>query len=240
MKITYLGNGSSGNSTHVSDGTTSILIDNGLPLKKVSQVNGGILVTHGHSDHISGIERYCKKYNVKAIIDPSFMLEEKINELFLQEKNFREGFSIGTLRVQPFDVWHDVPCYGFIINEEYIHLTDTGKIPFTLIRHIEKNNIKVLYIESNYDEDLMENSSYDPLLIARIKGPSGHLSNQDVTAFIEKNSNILDKLENIVIGHLSESNNTPEILQKRIDENITTSIKNKVIIGKEETNIEIS
>lgn len=239
MEIKYIGNGSSGNSTFIKSGKDTLLIDNGLPLKKVPEVNSGILVSHSHSDHIAGIERYHRKYGISAIVDRSFYIEHKISTPLIYE-NFREIFYIKSFKVKGFDVWHDEPCFGFIINDSYLHLTDTGFIPFTILNYINTLPIKVIYIESNYDEELIDESNYDIELIARIKSKQGHLSNQHVLSFIEKNKNTFSKLSNIVIGHLSENTNSPNTVKLRIDQIISSAdLKNKIIIGEENTLVKI-
>jgi phosphoribosyl 1,2-cyclic phosphodiesterase len=106
MEITYIGNGSSGNATYFSDGPTSLLIDNGLALKRVPfEVNGGVLISHMHSDHMDGVEKYVKKYHAKtgirAIVDRSFCAELKINEQYLQYQDFTKRFKVGTIEVEP-------------------------------------------------------------------------------------------------------------------------------------------
>jgi len=238
VKVKYIGNGSSGNSTLVVDGKDSILIDNGLPLKRVPEVNAGILISHKHSDHILGVERYFRKYGIRAIVDKGFYIEDRV-KTDLQFENFREIFYIKSFKVQAFDVWHDEPCFGFIINDRYIHLTDTGHIPFTLVNHIENNPIELLYVESNYDEDLIDASNYGPDLKARIKGKMGHLSTQHVLSFLAKNEDTLKKVKTIIVGHLSERTNNEELLQSRIDAMESEELRAKIIIGKENTEINL-
>jgi phosphoribosyl 1,2-cyclic phosphodiesterase len=239
IQLKYLGNGSSGNATSFSDGETEILIDNGLPLKRLPTSAHSILVSHAHSDHISGIARYAKKYGIRAIVDRIFLLEEteKINSDYLQYEDFYSTFYLNSIEVEPFGVWHDEPCFGFMLNKEYLHLTDTGKIPFTLLKRIEKYPIKVLYMECNYDEDMIIYSGYDYFLKKRIEGRYGHLSNQDVVSFLASNADTLAKIDTIVLGHLSENTNSVEMLQSRIDDGVPESISGRIKIGKDEIHI---
>ena len=246
MIIEYLGNGSNGNSTYVFDGTTSILIDNGLALKRIPyEVNGGILLSHGHSDHISGIEKYLKKYRksgIRCICDRSFCLSEfgKLPEELLHYEDFTTIFYVGTLEIEPFGIWHDEPCFGFLINKKYVHITDTGSIPFTVAERLKRySTIEVIYMECNYDEELIETAEYEEILKLRIKSRLGHLSNQHVINFLNKNQELLGGVKHIILGHLSGNTNNPETLNKRIDELLNKEIKEKVMIGVGGTRITI-
>lgn len=246
IEIVYLGNGSSGNSTYFTDGTTSVLIDNGLPLKKIPyQVNGGILVTHVHVDHMDGVEKYIRKYGqksgIRAIVDRSYFMENKVDPKYLDYKDFVSGlpFDVGTLTVRPIGLWHDEVCFSFMLNNRYIHVTDTGKIPCTVLHQLETNPIEIFYVESNYDEEMMEESDYDSYLKWRIKSRIGHLSNQYVIEFLNKNKCKFEKVQHIILGHLSHNTNSVDKLKQRMQESLDEEIRKKVTIGEEGTKITI-
>lgn len=246
MKVVYLGNGSTGNSTYYSDGTTSILVDNGLALKRIPfEVNGGILITHSHVDHCDGVDRYMRKYRAKngisCIVDRSFSVEHRIDPSYLEYKDFISGdeFYINTISVKPIGLWHDEPCFAFLINKEYLHLTDTGHIPFTIEHHLKNNPIKLFYVESNYDEEYIEESDYDAFLKYRIKSRHGHLSNQHVISYLNKHVDLLRSVEKIAIGHLSDNTNTEERVEELLKSNLNPELLEKVVISKEGTTIDI-
>lgn len=242
MIVEYLGNGSSGNSTYVDNGATSILIDMGIAVKRTKPVNGGILISHDHIDHCGTVNRYMRKYGksgIRTIVSSAFYPGTFVEEQYITRVNFfkERPFFIKTMEVLACGLWHDTPNFFFILDKKYLHLTDTGKIPITFLYQIQQNPIEVIYLESNYDEELMELSEYDEFLKYRIKSRIGHLSNQTVLSFLTKNEKSLTKVKHIVLGHLSEVTNTVEKLTELIS-NLPESLRTKIIIGTEGMRLE--
>lgn len=127
---------------------------------------------------------------------------------------------------------HDAAnCIGFIfyVNDmKLIHITDTGYI---LNENIEKfRNAHSYTIESNYEEEvLIVNDKYPFKVKQRILGERGHMSNVDCNAFLE--NNIGDKTSHVQFAHLSEKNNSPELVAQL---NTHLPIKNKTVLQKEQ------
>lgn len=244
MIIEYIGNGSSGNCTYVEDKGTSILIDNGLSLKKIPHViNGAMVLTHEHKDHCSGVDRYMRKYQMKSgistIVDTSFFSKGKVEEKFITKIDFRLGvFTVKNMEILPCGLWHDTPAFYFIINNKYLHLTDTGALPPTVLYHIKNKPIDLLYLETNYDEELIDSCEYDTFLKVRIKSRIGHLSNQKVMKFLSENQIDLIKIKKIALGHISENTNSLEKINSLISE-LPSEIREKVVIATEGTKIEL-
>ena len=123
------------------------------------------------------------------------------------------AFSVGDLEVQPFDVSHDaVAPVGFVVkvfgsSSEVGFVTDLGVVTESVKRHLE--NVKMVFIESNYDEDMLAGGKYPFLLKKRIASNKGHLSNVqslELARYLYDNGT-----KCFVLSHISENNNTYEL-----------------------------
>lgn len=243
MKICVLSSGSKGNSSIIFNDKTKILIDDGMQLpyieenlKKINiSINDldGILITHEHDDHIKGLRKLISKY------DPLLYVDSKLLEVLTKTfKDFRyelydEDFIIGNLKINTIKLSHDsATCNGFIIKEnskELVYITDTGYINRKYIDLTINKNMYV--IESNHDEEMLENGPYPYFLRQRVISDRGHLSNMQTSKYLKKV--IGDKTKNIILIHLSEKNNTPELALETFNKyndynkNITISYQNE-------------
>ena len=243
MKICVLSSGSKGNSSIIFNDKTKILIDDGMQLPYIEEnlnklnisVNDldGILITHEHDDHIKGLRKLISKY------DPLLYVDSKLLEVLTKTfKDFRyelydEDFIIGNLKINTIKLSHDsATCNGFIIKEnskELVYITDTGYINRKYIDLTTNKNMYV--IESNHDEEMLENGPYPYFLRQRVISDRGHLSNMQTSKYLKKV--IGDKTKNIILIHLSEKNNTPELALETFNKyndynkNITISYQNE-------------
>ena len=239
FKFCSLFSGSSGNSSLIQTGKTKILVDAGVSAKKIvdslnslniepSEIDA-IIITHEHSDHTVGIGTLSKKYNI-----PVYANKETWNELKSQSQKISEDnikyftfrkFKIGDLQISPFRIPHDAvnPC-GFNIynnNKKISIATDIGHMTTEIIDKL--SNSSFVLLESNYDTNTLKCSSYPYQLKQRIAGPYGHLSNDEAGKTI---SYLLNHgLNNIMLGHLSQENNFPELAYKTVLEQI---VDNKI------------
>ena len=216
--------GSSGNAALISDGQTNLLADCGLSCKKLEQalkkVNmtpgdlSAILITHEHSDHIKGAGTVARKY--KLPIYATLKTHEAMRIGYISEENIKYvmpdvDFEIGTIGVRPFSIPHDAAepvGYNFFFGEKKLSLaTDIGKMNEYIFDRL-KGSIAVL-LESNHDTEMLKNGRYPLSLKRRILGDFGHLSN---TAAAQTVLELLKSgTEHIMLGHLSNENNTPTI-----------------------------
>ncbi len=220
MKVCVLASGSKGNCTYIETkenkllvdiGTTSLYAERKLKELEISpkEVNG-ILITHTHTDHISGIRVFLKKYHTKLYITSK--IYEELKKEF-QPENYEiinDCFVINDLEIELFRTSHDAPdSHGYILSNRessLVYITDTGYIN---IKNHEKLKNKNLYIiESNHDVEMLLNGTYPYQLKQRILGDEGHLSNIDCSNYLSKF--IGDKTKDIILIHLSEDNNTKE------------------------------
>ena len=119
-------------------------------------------------------------------------------------------FAIGGIQVHPFSISHDAadPAgFTFQVNGARIGIaTDLGIATAMVREHLKECSLLVL--EANHDPDMLINGPYPWPLKQRIKGRTGHLSNQESRVLLEEIQH--EKLAHVVLAHLSETNNTPD------------------------------
>ncbi len=229
MKIVNLGSGSKGNCTLVAGNNFCIMIDAGLPIKEIeekldslnvspTQIRG-ILITHEHSDHIKSVGKLSKKYHIPvyAHISEWPVLETKIADVPFNLRNgFENSFYIENMQISTFKLSHDANlCLGYTINidgEKFSIATDLGYCPNSVVEKLKGS--QVVLIEANHDENILSNNPHYPLILKkRILSNKGHLSNTQSANVILQ---LVGGTNQIILGHLSEENNTPELAYNTI------------------------
>lgn len=246
MKFCSLYSGSSGNSVFVGSEKAKILIDAGLPGKKIDEALkqigqnlsdiDGIFITHEHIDHIKGVGVLSRKYDIPiyAPHDTWVAMEGiigKIKEHNIKVMDRRSTVTVKDIDIKSFIIPHDAASpVGYTINleEKMVSIaTDFG----TFTKEIEDNikNSEVILIESNYNPQMLDMGPYPYNLKQRIKESHGHLSNEDCGEAIVK---ILKNgfRKNIVLGHLSNTNNTPELAHLTVSDILTA---NNINVGSD-------
>ncbi|MGM0438362.1 MAG: MBL fold metallo-hydrolase [Bacillota bacterium] len=223
-KISVLASGSSGNSIYISDGKINILIDAGLSGKEMDKrLNkigvspdeiDAIIITHEHRDHVSGAGIISRRYNIPIYAnDPTWTNSYKcigdINEDHCEI--IKNDFMLGDIAIHPFSISHDAALpFAYIVycNKKKIGIaTDMGYFDEKIVN--ELMGLDFLVIEANHDLDMLMTGNYPWKVKHRIKGDEGHLSNDDTAALLPK---IIGKKEpHILLAHLSEDNNNPEV-----------------------------
>ncbi len=242
MIFCSLYSGSSGNSIFISSKETKILVDAGLTGKSIisalenigerPEELQGILITHEHSDHIKGAGILSRKYNLPIYANEKtwVAMERSLGKIKPEHiKLIDKEFVVGDLEVSSFRVPHDaVACRGYTIShggKKISVATDMGVFTEEIRRNIIDSDLVLL--ESNHDIEMLKFGPYPYPLKCRVLGENGHLSNIDAgKAALE----ILKKgSKKIVLGHLSGTNNVPELAYKTV-ENIL--LEEKLAIGK--------
>lgn len=242
-KFFSLGSGSSGNCYYLGTKEYGILIDAGVGIRTVKKTLTeygisfnkiiGVLVTHDHSDHIKTIGCLGDKFNIPVYATESvhagikrsrYVQAELLASRRIIEKD--KPFSINGFEITPFEVPHDsIENVGYHIrldNQVFVLITDIGCITPTIKEYTQLANH--LVIETNYDEEMLEQGRYPFFLKKRISSGMGHLSNRLSADFIA--SIYHDKMENIWLCHLSQDNNHPDLAYKTVEE----ALKKKGII----------
>jgi len=114
------------------------------------------------------------------------------------------------LRVEPIPTPHDAPqSLAFVVSDDHHRLavlTDLGH-PFQQLDQVLAS-VDAAILESNYDPVLLSEGDYPEWLQQRIRGPGGHLSNEEAALLVKKHGR---HLQWICLAHLSQHNNTPEV-----------------------------
>lgn len=230
LRICILGSGSSGNSTLVSSGTTSILVDAGLSGRRTAArleeagvaVAGlhGICLSHEHQDHAAGTRILHRKYGVPLFANAGTIdaLARQPEWAGLPWQRFITGqpFSVGDLRIDPFSVPHDAyDPVGFVIEHQGVRVgivTDMG-MATSLIRE-RLRPCQAVVIEANHDEQLLQDAPRPWSLKQRIRGRQGHLSNQAAAEVLAEIAG--PGLQQVYLAHLSEDCNRPDLARETI------------------------
>jgi len=223
LRVCVLASGSRGNATYISDGKTSILIDAGLSgaeLERRFASKGlnlcaldAIVISHEHSDHIQGAGILSRRYGLPVYISRKTELAAGAKMGNLSEIRHFEcgaGFCINTLDIRAFSISHDAgdPA-GFTVGVNGTKMgisTDMGIATNVVKEHLR--GCSLVLLESNHDPAMLMNGPYPWYLKQRVKSRTGHLSNAQSGELLRE---ILHPgLGHVILGHLSEKNNTPE------------------------------
>jgi phosphoribosyl 1,2-cyclic phosphodiesterase len=231
LSLTVLGSGSSGNCAVIRTEHTCLLLDAGLSSRrihqrlemvglKVSDLDG-ILLTHEHGDHTAGLEVFCRGQEVPLFCTP--LTQESVMSGLVKArprwKLMQTGvaFEFQDLRIECFPVPHDaVDPVGFVLQDEESRLGVLSDVGFVtnLIRE-RLRGAHSLFIEANYDAPLLEADTKRPWATKqRISGRHGHLSNEQAAELIQSIAH--EDLNHIVLGHLSDDCNCPDIACRKI------------------------
>ena len=224
MTLHTVASGSEGNCLLVSHGETHILLDAGISARRIKTAlaaleltvddMAAILLTHGHSDHITGLGTLCKHHKTPlyASAGAAAQICGKFGAAQYRMNTVRPGeaFPIGEITVTPFPTSHDAwgsLSYRLEGAEGSIGvLTDTGYV--TDEAYDALMGVDLLVLESNHDIEWLRSGPYPYALKERILGPYGHLSNDAAARFAAETAS--RGTREIVLAHLSRENNTPQ------------------------------
>ncbi len=234
MYFCPLYSGSSGNALFCQYGNTRLLIDAGKSGKTIEDALAsigadirsisGVLITHEHSDHISGAGVLARKYHLPlyATRETWWAMRDKLGKIppdTVREIEAGKDFWLGDIGVAPFSIPHDAADpVGFRLwggNVSVSTATDLGAFTEDVYANVAGSTLVLL--ESNHDPDMLRaNPRYSAALKARILGDHGHLSNEACSAALLRL--IGAGTTDVILGHLSGENNTPG-LARRVSEN---------------------
>ena len=233
MELCSIASGSSGNCICVGSDDCHVLIDAGISGKRIE--NGlnsidlkteemkGVLVTHEHIDHISGLGVIARRYGLpiyatEGTIDAILNTKSvgKIDESLFHAITPEQPFEIGDLLIEPISISHDAAdpvCYTVSDTESKVGVaTDFGTYDEYLVEKMQ--GCESLLVESNHDLNMLMVGPYPYPLKKRIMGNKGHLSNERAGQFLSKV--IGEECKHIFLGHLSKENNYGELAYETV------------------------
>lgn len=226
FSVTVLGSGSAGNCSLIATSQCRLLVDAGFSARQITQrlealgvrpeCLDGILITHEHSDHVSGLEIFSRRFCVPIYANPLTAETLRRGSLagFPNWNLFATGavFSVKDIEIQSFYVPHDAvdpTAFVFTSDEGSIgFLTDLGYAPKLALERIRQ--VDTLVVETNHDERMLQEDSRRPWSVKqRILSRHGHLSNDAAAKLVASIAG--HRLHRVVLGHLSRDCNRAEL-----------------------------
>jgi phosphoribosyl 1,2-cyclic phosphodiesterase len=224
--ITSLNSGSNGNCYYVGNQNEAILVDAGISCREIEKRMKrlgldvkkvkAIFISHEHTDHTKGVVTFIKKYQVPVYITRLTLINSNLPLKQQQIVNFKgfELVNIGNLIITPFPKLHDASDpYSFVINHNKINVgvfTDIGSPCEQLIKHFQQCH--AAFLETNYDEQMLEKGRYPLFLKNRIRGGRGHLSNKQALEIFTTYKPAF--MSHLFLSHLSKINNCPQLVHE--------------------------
>jgi phosphoribosyl 1,2-cyclic phosphodiesterase len=229
VKIHVLASGSAGNCALLEAGAGRILVDAGLSGSEIerrlaavgadARDLAGILITHEHADHVRGAGILARRHRVPVFLTRGTHAAERrhLGELpFVEHVEPGREFELQGVGVRPFSTPHtrqggglaDPVAYCFFRGGAKAgYATDLGHPTGLMAQHLA--GCRLLVLEFNHDPGLLVRGPYPWPVKQWIKGQGGHLSNEQAARLLERV--LHDRLDGLVLAHLSETNNTPEL-----------------------------
>lgn len=178
-----------------------------------------LCLTHLHPDHAKGAGVLARMHGVPVVVHVGAVRKNgtrvldlgiPTDQLFHTEAE--AAFKVGPFTLMCFETSHDCPgSVGWLIrygDERLMVLTDTGRT--TALQRKLAQKADVLFLEANYDEEMLRKGPYPPFLQNRIRGEHGHLSNAEAFTFLTESK---FAGEHLYFVHLSDTNNSVHLLE---------------------------
>lgn len=239
VDICAIASGSNGNCYYVGNSEDAVLVDVGISRKQVllRMVNRGldpakirgIFISHEHADHMRGVKVLAKVLQV-----PVYMTRQTFENTWNPNRPGMyalfapgEAVELNSLIIHPFLKNHDAaePCsFRVETNERSVGVfTDIGTPCDNLVDHFKQCD--AMFLESNYDEEMLQTGPYPWHLKKRVASDVGHLSNVQAVNLTKEHAS--EKLQTIFLSHLSGENNTPAIAEEAF---ASLKVKHKVVL----------
>lgn len=226
MRFCLLASGSKGNAVYISHNGAAVLVDcgmSGVELQRRLDRAGlpvhhikAIILTHEHRDHSSGAGVMARRLRVPLLATPKTRAAcSGLKKVRHQPFEAGDHFDIGGLEFRPFSIPHDAADpVGLVVEGAGVRLglcTDLGRV--TGLVRTRLSGCQALILESNHDPDLLASGPYPVWLKQRVRSAHGHLSNQEGSDLLAELHHA--ELRQVVLAHLSETNNTPELARSQ-------------------------
>jgi len=239
LRFRVLGSGSTGNATLVEAGGTHVLLDAGLgPRTLADRLDGlgvdpstleAVVLSHEHGDHARGAASFARRFGIPIAGTLGTRRAAGLGEV-ADYRALRPGtpLALGSLRVASVALPHDAAePVGFVVTAGAArlgHATDLGHVSRGVVaafRHCD-----AILLESNYDLAMLRGGPYPWSLKERILSPDGHISNADVARYLT--TGLGPDCRTVVLAHLSQKNNHPELARGTAEEALRRSRRSGV------------
>ncbi len=258
VRFCVLASGSSGNSAFLATSKTRILIDAGLSVRdltrRLAEIGekpedlDAVVVTHEHSDHVSGLVRLIRAREKRKKPLPVFVSRltapvidwEDLAAPPVEHFQAGSGWMIGNIVVQSFTIPHDaIDPVGFCFHAEGVKIgvaTDLGYMPDSIKVHLR--SVQILLLESNHDLEMLKVGPYPWSVKQRVMGRNGHLSNSHTCDYLE--ADLDSGVQTLILGHLSEHNNHPEIVRMGAQQSLgMRGLSPRLVIAEQKRQTEV-
>jgi phosphoribosyl 1,2-cyclic phosphodiesterase len=238
LRLCVLASGSKGNSIYLEGGGARVLIDAGLTGKELTsrllsvgvepETLDAVIVTHDHRDHACAAGVMARRYGLPVYtgygtVKASEAVWGRIEEL--REVEAGTVFSINGLEFYPFPIPHDAAePMGLIFragDKKGGIATDLGFVTRLVRESLKRCNL--LVVESNHEERMLMEGPYPWHLKQRVRGRMGHLSNLECAELLDDICH--DGMEAVVLAHLSEVNNAPQVAYESVTGGMKSSFQ---------------
>ena len=233
MRVVVLGSGSSGNAVVIESDSRRILVDAGFSCRELERrlelagidASGfdGILLTHEHGDHVRGAGVFSRRHQVPIYATRGTFAGVNLGKRVHRQVVIRSGerHAAGCFRITPFKIPHDaIEPVGYVVEDSYARrvgvVSDIGTC--SRLAWGRLTDLDVLIVEANHDLKMLRDGPYPWHLKQRVAGRFGHLSNADAAEGIREL--VTDRLQWVVLYHLSEVNNLPVLAVDAVEETL--------------------
>lgn len=238
-RIYPLFSSSKGNSTYIGSKNAGILVDAGVTYKRLLEgfsrsgldfsAVQAIFITHNHIDHIKGLSVLTKNWDIPIYAQEKTLKYLVDNEMIYSSAHEMNGaVTVGGMEISCFCTPHDTEqSCGYRIHTEdgkkCAVCTDLGEVTSDVAENL--NGCDLVLLESNYDENMLRNGPYPYTLKKRISSAHGHLSNNACGE--QAKMLISGGTTRIILGHLSQENNTPAIADRTVEQSLSGFTRNR-------------
>jgi phosphoribosyl 1,2-cyclic phosphodiesterase len=233
MRLAVLGSGSGGNAVVVESGSRRLLVDAGFSCREIesrlarigidARLFDGLVLTHEHSDHVRGAARFARRHELAVFATTGTLEESALPEKGLTTEVLRSGEAreIGGFVVEPFDIPHDArEPVGVVIEDGAGHriglVADLGT--WSHLAWGRLTDLDALVLETNHDLEMLRSGPYPWPLKQRVASRHGHLSNREAAEGLPEL--LSDRLQWVVLYHLSRTNNIPALALESVGEKL--------------------
>lgn len=227
LEVHVLASGSDGNCTVVECDGSAVMIDAGISCRRIlslmdqegvdKEVVKAILITHEHSDHVSGAGATARKLGVPVMCNEATFSQLSLGNVDYIPFDSASSFDVGGFHVTPLPTSHNaIEPNAFLTqvdDKNILVATDTGKLTFQIEHALSMADIAV--IESNYDKRMLADGPYPAALKRLIGSDHGHLSNVDCANAIKRT---MSDGRQVFLAHLSKTNNEPDLARQTVSD----------------------